>query len=243
MLIIARKIAPRTVTVGSKGEVVMASTRVAGDLYFDIHGQLLEIIRQLRQKEGYPYDSMKLVDHLQAAIEGKLVNRHGQPFASGGATVVKQADLLRRITTVTVPGAQYFVGKGWLKAANVGWTGENFNRLFLDKAEENVPEVKLAVNRLERASLDAPILTELGEAAEIQLVYLFDLLKKQSKGEGGVLLTNGYVNIFYVRDANGNLWVVNARWRSGYRYWHVEARSVELPFRWRGGYQVFSRDS
>lgn len=55
---------------------------VAGDLYVDIDGQLMEIKRQLRQKEGYPYDPMRLVEHLQAAIEGNLVNRYGQPFES-----------------------------------------------------------------------------------------------------------------------------------------------------------------
>lgn len=54
--------------------------RVAGDLYFDIDGQLLEIKRQLRQREGYPYDPMQLVEHLQAAIEGTLVDRHGRLF-------------------------------------------------------------------------------------------------------------------------------------------------------------------
>ena len=59
----------------------MAPTRVAGDLYADIDGQMLEIKRQLRQREGYPYYPMRLVEHLQAAIEGNLVNRHGQLFA------------------------------------------------------------------------------------------------------------------------------------------------------------------
>ena len=63
----------------------MAPIRVAGELYVNIDGQMREIKRQLRQKEGYPYDPMQLVEHLQAAIEGNLVDRHGQPFkkASG----------------------------------------------------------------------------------------------------------------------------------------------------------------
>jgi len=56
------------------------ATKVAGDLYVDIDGQIGEIKRQLRQKEGYPFDPMQLVEHLQAAIEGNLVDRHGQPF-------------------------------------------------------------------------------------------------------------------------------------------------------------------
>jgi len=56
------------------------ATKVAGDLYVDIDGQIGEIKRQLRQKEGYPFDPMQLVEHLLAAIKGNLVDRHGQPF-------------------------------------------------------------------------------------------------------------------------------------------------------------------
>jgi len=156
-----------------------------------------------------------------------------------------QPALLKRITTVAVPvpGVQYFVAKDHLKAANVGWTGDNFKRLFLNNVEENVHEAKLTVSRLERASLDASILTELGDKAEVKLSCLFDLLKKQSKGEDGVLLANGYANIFYIRDADGNLWAVYADWDSGDHCWGVEAYSVESPFGWRDGDHVFSRDS
>jgi hypothetical protein len=157
--------------------------------------------------------------------------------------VVKQPDLLKRITTITFPAVQRFVAKDCLKSANVGWTGDNFDKLFLDKVEENVPEAKLAVSRLERASLDAPILTELGDKAETSLAYMFDLLKKQTKGEDGTLLTNGYANIAYICDKNGKLWSVRARWCSDYGCWDVEAYSVVSPYRWRAGRQVLSRDS
>lgn len=45
---------------------------VAGDLYFDLDGQLSEIKRQLRQPNGYPFDPLQLKAHLQAAIEGRF---------------------------------------------------------------------------------------------------------------------------------------------------------------------------
>ncbi|MDD5464042.1 MAG: hypothetical protein PHP62_02755 [Candidatus Moranbacteria bacterium] len=48
------------------------ATIVAGDKYHKIDGQMLEIKRQLRQREGYPFDIDKLIRHLQNAIEGKL---------------------------------------------------------------------------------------------------------------------------------------------------------------------------
>ncbi|MBU2263186.1 hypothetical protein KJ750_00805 [Patescibacteria group bacterium] len=46
--------------------------KVTGEMYYDLDGQLAEIKRQLRQREGYPYDLEDLRDHLQEAIEGKF---------------------------------------------------------------------------------------------------------------------------------------------------------------------------
>jgi hypothetical protein len=50
----------------------MARTRVEGDLYFEIDGQLMEIKRQLRHPSGYRYDPSQLRKCLQAIIEGKF---------------------------------------------------------------------------------------------------------------------------------------------------------------------------
>ena len=139
--------------------------------------------------------------------------------------------------------AKKFVLADHVKPANIGWMGENFKRLFLRKVEEDVPKATLTVSKLTNASLDAPILTELGDRAESKLAWLFELIEKQSKGEDGILLTNGYANIFYVLDADGNLWAVYAYWYSDCRDWSVEAYSVERPDRWNAGNQVFSCDS
>jgi hypothetical protein len=46
--------------------------RVAGELYFDLDGQLSEIKRQLRQPNGYPFNASQLQRALQNAIEGKF---------------------------------------------------------------------------------------------------------------------------------------------------------------------------
>lgn len=55
-----------------KEDIVMAQ-RVAGELYWDLDGQLLEIKRQLRQLSGYPFDAMRLKTHLQDAAEGRFI--------------------------------------------------------------------------------------------------------------------------------------------------------------------------
>ncbi len=90
----------------------MALTHVVGDLYVDIDGQLMEIKRQLRQKEGYPYDPMKLVEHLQAAIEGKLVNRQGQPFSSGSKMIVGEPGIIP-VDRATSFDPVKLLGQGW----------------------------------------------------------------------------------------------------------------------------------
>src|SRR3989338_8915700 len=46
--------------------------KVAGEKYESITGQLFEIGRQLRQPNGYPFDSEELQRHLQLAIEGRF---------------------------------------------------------------------------------------------------------------------------------------------------------------------------
>jgi len=164
-------------------------------------------------------------------------------------TASERPGLLRRIATTTATGVQRFVcDDEALKAANIGWTGKNFKAHFLDKVEEGVSDAVVVVHRLERASPDVPILAELGNRAEIQLAHFFALLQKQSKGEDGLLLVNGYANVAYIKGNDGSFWAVRAFWSSGYRDWFVEAYSVEAysvedPSRWDDGRQVLSRDS
>lgn len=177
------------------------------------------------------------------AIVNKLGGMEGVKKLLAGQLGVKETDLLRQITRVSVPGTEKFVAKEHLKAANIGYTGGNFDNLFLKKVEENVEGVTMAIHRLEKGFLDAPILAELGNRAEISLAHLFQLIEKQSNGEDGPLLTNGYANIAYIRGTDGNLWAVYASWHSSNGYWDVVATSVENPGRWNAGHQVLSRDS
>ncbi len=48
------------------------ATKVAGELYHELDGQLWEIKRQLRQLSGYPFDPEGLKKHLQDAVEGRF---------------------------------------------------------------------------------------------------------------------------------------------------------------------------
>ncbi len=156
------------------------------------------------------------------------------------------ARLLGYVTSVTVNGAKRFkVKKNFIgdtspdAEVKIAYLGGDFKSHFLGKAEQDIKGCTLNVNQLKTASLDAPILAELGDRAETTLAYLYELLERQPGGESDVLLTNGYANIFYVRATNGVLWAVHARWYDD--GWRVNASSVEYPCRWNAGNQVFSR--
>ena len=75
------------------------ATKVTGEQYRDFDGQFLEIKRQLRQRDGYPFDPEFLKNHLQIAIEGRFETAVG--------------DL--KITTAEFDPAD-LVGKDWKDA-------------------------------------------------------------------------------------------------------------------------------
>ena len=123
---------------------------------------------------------------------------------------------------------------------------DNFTSWFLSgdgKTEDPESEQTLRYHKLRKSSVDGPIITELGgeEKSETTLTEMFSLMEKQKNGEDGVLLNNGYANIFYVRDLTGVLRAVSVDWDDG--GWNVSANSVEYLFRWLDGSQVFSRNS
>jgi len=127
----------------------------------------------------------------------------------------------------------------------IGFLSDNIRSNFLGKIEENVAESKLRAYRLKKDSVDGPIIADLGgeEAAETTVAEMVTLMRRQGRGQQGILLTNGYANIFYIRNAKGVFWTVRCCWPSGYGDWSVYAIPITGPFGWSAGRQVFSRDS
>jgi hypothetical protein len=128
----------------------------------------------------------------------------------------------------------------------ISYLGDNFKAWFLNgdgKTEDLISEQTLRYHKLRQSSVDGPIITELGgEAkAETALSEMFSLMEKQKHGEDGVLLNNGWANIFYIKDSAGVLRAVYVHWHGD--GWHVRANSVGRPRRWPDGNQVFSRNS
>ncbi len=168
-------------------------------------------------------------------------------FATSTTKFVDEQSLLEAITTAEVPSIASFVAKEKFRSGKeidgvkIYWLGDNFKENFLNKKETDIAPATLRIQKLKNSSLDTPILAELGDKAETTMAHFWELLKQQGSGQKGNLLVNGYANIAYIRDENGVLWAVHARWSSGNVGWIVYAISVENPNKWNADSQVVSR--
>jgi hypothetical protein len=112
------------------------------------------------------------------------------------------------------------------------------DRLF-DKFEVMTADVTYRGFKLLCKSADGPIIAELGGEGEVEGTFAaaFALLQLQPKGERGFLQTNGYANIFYVRDRAGEVCAVRIGWASD--GWVLDAISVADPLDWHGEHLIF----
>lgn len=155
--------------------------------------------------------------------------------------------LLQLMTTTPVAVIDSFRAADHFKidtkkaTVRIAWLGDNFKANFIGLSEGACEAVDIKTHKLLKSSLDTPIITELGDRAEITLGQLFALLQKQGNGGAGALLVNGHVNIAYIRDVDGNLWAVDACWSADDGGWCVGAYSVGDQSGWSAGRQVLSR--
>ena len=192
----------------------------------------------------------QLKDLFRQIDDGSIDGSYMQSVLDHCIIPAKPADpkkLLRLMSTENVAAIESFKAGDHFKvdtkkaAVRIAWIGDNFKANFLGLSEGACESADLKTHKLLQSSLDAPIITELADKCEITLGQFFALLSKQGKGESGPLLTNGWANIAYIRDDEGNLWAVYAHWSAGRSGWNVEASSVEYPSGWDDGYQVMSR--
>jgi len=92
--------------------------------------------------------------------------------------------------------------------------GDSFKARFLDHGHFGIGESSLYYYDLRKDSTYIPIATELGGMMHIttRLGQIYALMARQSSGRSGVLLTNGYGNIFYTYDVNEALRAVCVGW-------------------------------
>jgi|HubBroStandDraft_2_1064218.scaffolds.fasta_scaffold519924_2 hypothetical protein len=152
-------------------------------------------------------------------------------------------NLLEAVGTATVPAAaepfairERFEAPPGVRFSTI-WT--EFKKRFYGKVEEPRAETEMRKHRLLAIAPDGPIIEELGGAAAVETTIsaAYWLIKRQGWGAMGFLQTNGYANIFYVRDLKGVLCAVRVGWDE--EGWVIDAISVEDPLAWNGKHEIF----
>lgn len=216
----------------------------------DQAGELKAAFRRTRGSDGSEWTNKDVKNFSEGSLLGEVLDvLHGR---SKIIPCERRVELiLQFIDTVALPAKKekfvakdkFVVDTSQKARVKISYLGDNFRRRFFDKVEEPAGETTLRRYRLKKDSQDDPIIGELGgkEAAETTLSNLFGLMELQGNGEPGVLLTNGYWNVFYIRDDEGVLWAGDVYWVGG--GWFVDALSIDYPDSWLAGGQVFSRNS
>jgi len=109
----------------------------------------------------------------------------------------------------------------------------DFEDQFLELEVEAVGAVTLSISKLEKNSLDAPILAELGEKAVTSVLHFAELLNYH-RGSSETFSV-------YLRGLDGELWAVRALLFTDRNGWSVGARPVRNSLGWRVGPQLVSR--
>jgi len=151
--------------------------------------------------------------------------------------------LLERLETAVVPATtapvmvrDYFERNTGVRISTIF---AEFKNRFFDKTEKPSPEVTYRKYKLLSISADPPIIAELGGERKVEGTFaaVSALLRDQPKGEPGFLQTNGYANIFYVKDKKGELCALRIGWAGD--GWVVDAVSVADPLAWHGEHLIF----
>jgi len=191
-------------------------------------------------------ENWDLIKILMAVTEPKQINR--EKLRAFLAECIKSAShLLKCLKTVELAATKGFKVNEHIRDGKVvdgvkWWLGQNFIEIFGSSIMPPQPIGNVHVYQLIGDANDRQIIAELGgeEVVETTLTQMWQMLTKQGHGEEGDLLINGYANIFYIKDAKGDLWAVICYWNSGVGDWRIGANPVTDPCRCRAGSQVVS---
>ena len=155
--------------------------------------------------------------------------------------------LIPTITESFVAKEKFVVNIGCDAQVRIIFLGSNFIGWFLSgkgKIENPIGEHLLYYTRLRKTWVDdlaISFIIELGgeDKSETTLSEIFYLIRKQGKGNPGVLLRRGLANVFYVRDVKGVLRTVRVFWHCG--GWYVDACLIMHQYWCHNGHHIFSR--
>jgi hypothetical protein len=215
-------------TATTLGQIILAIVNVPTEMF----GTLLDVINKLTSKENGEF--VKKLKHL---LRDEVVIVLPNIIKWLGRTTT------RRTTREFIAKERFRKDSKEVKFYEIA---PSFKKWFLSgngKIEDPLDNRTLRYGNLTRNYSYWQIIEELGgkEKAETTLAELWDQLEKQPEGANGYLLTDGSINIFYVKDTQGELRAVRVYWYgSG---WGVHADYVENPDGWISGYRVFCRNS
>lgn len=155
----------------------------------------------------------------------------------------KKSLLLETVETIEVPGCQepFEVRSHFERSPGVVYSTiwSEFKERFYAKVETPRAPSRIRKYRLLSISPDGPIISELGGEGKVETSVgaAHWLMTRQGRGSSGILQTNGFANIFYIRDLKGVLCAVRIGWDGD--GWVIDAISVKDPLAWNGKHEIF----
>lgn len=154
---------------------------------------------------------------------------------------VVETDLLKPIAQATVPArTKPFVASEFYQSDTGLCDSDTFADRFdlsVRKMADSTPERLYVASLLKANAYDRDIRKDLPDEHLSTLEDIASLIEAQPNGKKGILLTNGWANIFYVEGKNGEVFVVGVEWSSSSCSWDVDDWEL-ISGRWSAGDQV-----
>lgn len=184
---------------------------------------------------------MMKLDEILATLNKIGGAERARKFRSGELVLVPRspADTTRPLgEPVLFPAVTKFIAEDAFTEANgITWMGDNFKRFLLPIVEEGVLEAEIQVSEAIRDSCDLAIAAEVEvhKRGVLALAHFFHALQRPNVG----LQCGGLSNGAFVRDRDGDTWVVHAQ-VGGVR-WNVGALRLGACGWWGAGGRFLSR--
>ena len=200
------------------------ATKVSGEQYYGLDGQLLEIKRQLRQEDGYPFDPEELKNYLQTAIEGRFrgSRKRSNKFLwliSGGVS----------LTVDAVDGTEILADA---KDVFSGGIDSDFINWEADEPDRSTVETPVDVYEMTQDATFSQMFGDLSSDVR-RLCLTQHQIKNFVKKHRSWLRTEGYAT-FFLFESKGHFFVAvvrfDSRGRLGVRVFRFGGSSV-----WRAG--------
>jgi hypothetical protein len=182
-------------------------------------------------------------DQLKTAIEATVTTTLRR-LASPLPTLV-ETELLKPVTQTIVP-----TRTKPFNAAEFYQTGPGLyvSRTFADRLDMSVRQSMVPAHSglgrpyvaslLKANAYDKDIREELPKEHLSTFEDIAGLIEAQPGGSPGFLLNNGYANICYFEDKNGEVFAVGVAWDSAHREWHVHDWKLDELGYWFADCQV-----